>query len=67
MAEIIRLGKVKKQRARVKESARAAENATKFGRTKAQKAFEAAHAEKAARDLDAHRRDDPEAPPRGDE
>ncbi|MGF6859522.1 regulator of protease activity HflC (stomatin/prohibitin superfamily) [Rhodobacteraceae bacterium MBR-64] len=66
MAEIIRLRAEKKQRDRAKKRAQADANAVKFGQTKAEKAQAAARAQKSARDLDGHRRDGTEAPPRGD-
>jgi len=58
MAEIINLRAAKKAAARAKTRAQGDENAAKFGRTRAQKTAEAAQAEKAKRDLDAHLRDD---------
>ncbi len=57
MAEVINLARVKKQAARKAARAAADGNAAKFGRTKAERALEKAQAEKAARELDAHRRE----------
>jgi hypothetical protein len=57
MAEIVNLRTVKKQAARAAARATASENAARFGQTKAERDLEQAKAEKAARDLDAHKRD----------
>jgi hypothetical protein len=57
MAEIVNLRTVKKRAARKAARAEADANAAKFGRTKAERALEGKQAEKAARDLDAHRRE----------
>lgn len=57
MAEIVNLRVVKQQAARKAARAASDENAAKHGRTKAERALEQARAEKAARDLDGHRRD----------
>jgi hypothetical protein len=57
MAEIVNLRSARKAKARVEASAKAAENRTRFGRTKAQKTSEAAEAERAARLLDQVRRE----------
>jgi phage protein D len=57
MAEVINLRQARKQLSRAKKRAEASENAAKSGRTKAQKTLEAARAEKARADLDAHMRD----------
>lgn len=54
----VNLNRVRKQKARAEEKARANENATLFGRTKAQKALEQAQADKARAVLDQHRRDE---------
>lgn len=58
MEKPINLNKVRKERARADGKARAASNAQKFGRTKAQKVLEATEAEKMRKTLDAHKRDD---------
>ncbi|ARE81581.1 amidase [Roseovarius mucosus] len=54
----VNLNRVRKQKARAKDKARADENAARFGRTKAQKALEQAQTEKARAALDQHRRDE---------
>lgn len=63
MAELVNLRTVRKRRARAEREAAAAEARTLHGRTKAEKDLERARAAKAARDLEAHRRDEP--PDRG--
>lgn len=63
MAEIINLRQVRKQRDRAAREAEAADNRRRFGRTQADKAADAARtaeAERAARALDAQRRDTPD-------
>lgn len=57
MAEIINLRKVKKQAARKAARAVADANAAKFGRPGTERALEMARTEKAARKLEAHRRE----------
>lgn len=57
MAEIVNLRTVKKQAARKAVRSAADANAAKFGRTKAERGLEGAKAEKATRDLAAHRRE----------
>jgi hypothetical protein len=57
MAEIVNLARVKKQAARTAARKTADANAAKFGSTKAEREVEKARAEKAARDLDAHKRE----------
>ena len=57
MAEIVNLRQAKKQAVRKEARVKADANAVKFGRTKAEKSLEAAQADKARRDLEAHRRD----------
>lgn len=61
MAEIVNLRTARKSRDRAKDRARAEENAARFGRTKAVRELEHARSEKARLDLDAHRREEPEA------
>ena len=58
MAEIVNLRTVKKQAARAAARAKANENAARFGQTKAERDLEQAKAEKATRDLDAHKLDE---------
>ncbi|MFO7919787.1 MAG: DUF4169 family protein [Nioella sp.] len=58
MAAPVNLNQYRKQKARAERKARADENAVKHGRSKAAKARDSDSADKAARDHDAHRRDD---------
>lgn len=58
MAEILNLNRARKARAKAEDKTRAAENRAKFGRAKADKALEAAQAEKLRRDLDGAKRQD---------
>jgi len=57
MAEPINLNKARKARVKAEDQARAAENRVKFGRTGAQKALDAAHADQAKQRLDQMRRE----------
>lgn len=57
MAEPINLNRARKAKARSDAEARAAENRVKFGRTKAERKLEQARAGKAAKDLDAGKRE----------
>lgn len=57
MTAPVNLNKARKARARDQARAQADANAAKFGRTRAQKTAEADAAERAARILEAHRRD----------
>jgi hypothetical protein len=57
MAEIVNLRSVKKQAARKADRAAADANAAKFGRTKAERELEQARAERAAQQLNAHKRE----------
>jgi len=57
MAEIVNLRRVKKQAARKAARSAADVKAARFGRTKAERDLEKARAEKAARGLDAHKRE----------
>ena len=54
----VNLNQFRKQKARAENRARADANAANFGRSKAEKARDAAEADAAARRLDGHRRDD---------
>lgn len=54
----VNLNRVRKQKARAKDKARADENAARFGRTKMQKSLEKAQADKARATLEQHRRDE---------
>ncbi len=53
----INLNKARKARAKTDGETRAAQNRARFGRTKAEKSLDKARTDKAARDLDASRRD----------
>jgi hypothetical protein len=55
MGEIVNLHKTRKGAARRRDAARAAENRLVHGRSKAERKLEEARAEKARRELDAHR------------
>ena len=57
MAEIVNLRQVKKQAARKAARDKADANAAKFGQTRAERDLARSKAEKAARDLDSHKRD----------
>lgn len=59
-AKVVNLTRARKARARDDKRAKAEANAAKFGRTRAEKLAEAQAAEKAARHLDQHRREDTE-------
>jgi hypothetical protein len=58
-AEIINLAKARKAKARAEKGAQASQNRARFGRTKADKAFEKAQQEKTVRLLDQSKRDKP--------
>ena len=57
MGEIVNLRKARKQARKRQEAERAAANRIAHGRTKAERTFEATHAEKTRRLLDAHKLD----------
>lgn len=57
MGEIINLRKARKQRERAAKDEEAAQNRVTHGRTKAEKKLTGAKAEKAAGDLEAHKRE----------
>jgi hypothetical protein len=57
MAEIVNLGKIRKQKTRSKKDAKAKANRAAFGRTKGQKAREKADAARAAAELEGGRLD----------
>jgi len=59
MSEIINLRTFSKQKKRELHAKKAAENAAKYGRTKAEKKAEEEAAKTAARRLDGHKRADP--------
>ena len=56
MADIVNLNQARK--AKADDKSRAAENRARFGRTKAEKALDAARADKLRRDLDGAKRED---------
>ncbi|MES1156993.1 MAG: DUF4169 family protein [Alphaproteobacteria bacterium] len=58
MSQIINLRTAKKHRARADAEKTAAANRAAHGQTKAQKQHKKAEAERAAKHLDAHKRDD---------
>lgn len=58
MGEIINLRRAKKQRARAEAETDAAANRAAHGRTKAEKTLTGAEKDRAAKVLDAHRRED---------
>ena len=58
MSKVINLNKVRKQRAAKREQAD--QNAARHGRSKADRALDAARSDKALQDHEAHRRDDDE-------
>lgn len=58
MSKVTNLNQVRKAKARAKKRAQSDENAVKFGRTKAEKRLADARADKAARDLEGHKRDE---------
>jgi len=53
----VNLNRFRKARAKADDKAKAVENRVAFGRTKAEKSLADARRDKAARDLDAQRRD----------
>ena len=57
MSTPVNLNKVRKDRARADEKARADENSVKFGQTKAQKEAARMLKDKSVRTLDAHKRE----------
>ncbi|MCB2116171.1 MAG: DUF4169 family protein [Rhodobacteraceae bacterium] len=61
MAEIVNLRTARKAQARAKARAEADANALRFGRTKMQRNLEEAQVDKARANLDAHKREEPEA------
>ncbi|MBO9709629.1 MAG: DUF4169 family protein [Caulobacter sp.] len=58
MAEIVNLNQARKAKAKDAARTKAVENRAKFGRTKADKALDAAKADKLRRDLDGAKRED---------
>ena len=58
MAEILNLNQARKAKAKTQAKIQAAENRAKFGRAKADKALDAARADKLKRDLDGAKREE---------
>jgi hypothetical protein len=58
MAEILNLNRARKAKAKAGAKTQAAENRARFGRAKADKALDAARADKLKRDLDGAKRED---------
>ena len=58
MAEILNLNQARKAKAKTDARTQAVENRAKFGRTKTDKAQDAARADKLKRDLDGAKRED---------
>ena len=58
MAEILNFNQLRKAKAKTSAKIQAVENRARFGRTKADKALEAARADKLKRDLDGAKRED---------
>lgn len=58
MAEIVSLSKLRKTRLRTDKERQATENRAKFGRTKAEKQRDATEQARAAKQVDAHKRED---------
>jgi hypothetical protein len=58
MGDLLNLNKARKARAAKGAKARAAENRVSFGRSKAERSLSAAEQAKAARELDAKKRED---------
>lgn len=55
--KVVNLNRARKAREKDAQTTRAQENVARFGRTKAEKAIEAAQADKARRTLDDHERE----------
>ena len=58
MSEPVNLNRFRKTKAKAGKEAKAAENRARFGRTKADKALDAARADRLQRDLDGAKRED---------
>jgi hypothetical protein len=57
MGEVVNINRARKVKARIEDKAKAAANRAAHGRTQAEKALTKARADKAARDLEGHKRD----------
>ena len=60
MSKVINLNKARKQKARAAKREQADQNAARHGRSKADRALDAARSDKALQDHEAHRRDEDE-------
>ena len=60
MAQIVNLRTERKRREKARDRAKAAENAARFGRSKALKELERTRAERAAAVIEAHKREESE-------
>ncbi|MBE2278726.1 MAG: DUF4169 family protein [Rhodobacteraceae bacterium] len=60
MAGVVNLNRFRKEKARAERRAEAEANAAKHGRTRAERSLDQARVEKSTRDLEAHRRDEPD-------
>ena len=58
MNDVVNLNKARKARAAAEKQRQAAENRVRFGRSKAGKALDSARADKAARELEAKKREE---------
>ncbi len=61
MAQVVNLRSARKRSEKAKDRAKAAENAVRFGRSKALKELERARADRAAALIEAHKREDRDA------
>lgn len=60
MSKVVNLNRFRKDKARAGKRAQGDANAAKFGRSKSERETLKTEAEKAARHLDGHKREDPE-------
>lgn len=60
MAVIVNLKTARKRREKARDRSKAAENAVRFGQTKAERSLDDDAARRADRHLDGHRREEPE-------
>jgi hypothetical protein len=58
MNDVVNLNRARKARAQAEAKRQAAENRVRFGRSKAEKTLAAARADRAARELEAKKRDE---------
>ncbi|HEY0837343.1 MAG TPA: DUF4169 family protein [Azospirillum sp.] len=59
MGDVVNLNRFRKQQERTRRAAQAEENRIRHGRTKAEKSAERLERDRAARDLEGKKRDDP--------